>query len=254
MTSSARTRIEQMREQGRQAIGTMVMSVDPMTTAIAGSVGLDFVVIDMEHGPLTIETVSRHVLAARSCGMIVFVRVLENRSTLIQAAMDAGADGVIAPKVQSVEDAQRLALAVRYIPGGRGACPTVLGAGFSYDNWDDYRQTNNANVLAIPLIETVQGVECVDQIMAVEGIDVAYFGRVDFAQDKGCALDAPEVLQAAISVRTAARAAGKLLMTVQFNSEDADLVVHNADLMLLRAAYNEIATNHRARQAEQRRA
>lgn len=244
MPSTARLQIDEIRAEGRKVIGTMITSTDPAVTTIAGSVGFDFVIIDMEHGPLTIETAQRHVLAARSQSMMVFVRVLENRPQLIQSVMDIGADAIIAPKTETPEDAAALARAVRYGPGGRGACPGVLSADYQFAGWDEFRQTSNANVLAIPLIETARGVANAAAIAAVDGVDAVFFGPVDYAQDTGVDYLGPQVQAAAISVTDATRDAGKLRFAAQFHAEDAEIIVDNADLMLLRQSFQTILAGH----------
>lgn len=248
MPRTAQNVIRSLHREGTTPVGTLITCQDPISTAIAGSVGFDYVLIDMEHGPITVETVVRHILAARAYGMFVFVRVLENRPQLVQAAMDAGADGVIAPKVETAQDADRLAAAVRYAPGGRGACPGTLGADFSFEGWDDYRSTTNANVLAIPLIETQKGVVNAQSIAEVDGVDAVFFGPVDYAQDVGTHYLGPDVVQAARQVASAAKSADKMMMLTlagHFTDIHSDLILESADMMLLRAAFEDALRVHR---------
>lgn len=181
----ARSRFESLISQGRKPIGAFLTSNDPSTSVIFGDVGYDFVLIDGEHGALDTRDVLNHIRAARSAGCLAIVRVLHNEPALIQRAVDLGADGVLVPKIGTADDAERALAATRYQPGGRGFCPMVPAAGWSGENWSDHARSSNGNVILIPLIETLTGVENFSEIIAVPGIDYAFFGLGDLSQEMG---------------------------------------------------------------------
>ncbi|MGR0218627.1 HpcH/HpaI aldolase family protein [Agromyces sp. ZXT2-6] len=171
----------------RTAVGTFVMSIDPQVTAAVGSAGVDFVIIDREHGPNDTQSTANHIRAAEANGVIPIVRVLRNDPAEIQATLDVGAVGVLVPKVGSAAQAVDLVRATKYAPGGRGMCPSVEAARWAFDDrtWDSHRESSNEQILMMPLIETGAGVRNLAEIVAVPGIDFVFFGIGDLAQDLG---------------------------------------------------------------------
>lgn len=185
MFTGARSRFVELNNKGDQAVGAWVTSSDSSTTAIFGQVGYDFVIIDGEHGALGVREILMHIRAAQATGTLAIVRVLKGDSTQIQQVVDLGADGVLVPKVETAEQAAACFAATQYRPGGRGFCPMVPAAGWSGQDWTEHATRSNNEIIFIPLIETVKGVENFEQIAAVDGVDFAFFGLGDLAQDMG---------------------------------------------------------------------
>jgi len=182
----ARSRFTSMISAGELPVGSFVMSTDAAATAVLASCGYDFVVIDREHGPNDIQSTLGHIRTAEANAIVPIVRVLENNPTQIQATLDVGAHGIIVPKVGSVAEAQAALKASRYQPGGRGMCPAVEGARWTgSDGWGAHRDGSNDNVIVIPLIETKAGVDNLEEIAAIDGIDFFFFGLADLSQDIG---------------------------------------------------------------------
>ncbi|MFF0038876.1 HpcH/HpaI aldolase/citrate lyase family protein [Streptomyces mirabilis] len=171
---------------GTGPVGSFVMSTDAAVTVTIASSGYDFVVIDREHGPNDIQSTLGHIRAAEANRITPIVRVLENNPTQIQASLDAGAHGIVVPKIGTVAEAEAALKATRYQPGGRGMCPAVEGARWSSgDTWLEHREGSNENVILIPLIETRAGVDNLAEIAAIDGIDFLFFGLADLSQDLG---------------------------------------------------------------------
>ncbi|MEU6230418.1 aldolase/citrate lyase family protein [Streptomyces sp. NPDC047042] len=185
MAKRARATFDEIISVGRKPAGSFVMSTDPNTTIVYGRAGYDWVLIDREHGVMDELAMRGHLLAAEATGLVPIVRVLHNSPPLIQQALDAGAQGIMVPKVASAEDAARAVAATRYQPGGRGMCPVVAPAGFTSDGWADYAGDMNSNAILMPLIETRAGVDNIDAICAVDGVDYIFFGLADLSQDMG---------------------------------------------------------------------
>lgn len=185
MFTGARSRFTELNDRGDQAVGAWVTSADSSTTAIFGEVGYDFVIIDGEHGALGVRDILMHIGAAQATGTTAIVRVLKGDPTQIQQVMDMGADGVLVPKVETAEQAAACFAATQYRSGGRGFCPMVPAAGWSGDNWTEHANRSNREAIFIPLIETVAGVDNFEAIAGVEGVDFAFFGLGDLAQDMG---------------------------------------------------------------------
>lgn len=181
----ARSTFDRILAEGRKPVGAFVMSSDPATTLVFGRAGYDWVLIDREHGMIDLSSLNGHLRAAEASGVVPIVRVLENNSALIQQVLDAGAQGVLVPKVGSAEEASRAVAATRYQPGGRGMCPVVPAAGYAQAGWADYASGMNDNVILMPLIETRRGVDNIEEIVQVEGITHLFFGLADLSQDLG---------------------------------------------------------------------
>jgi 4-hydroxy-2-oxoheptanedioate aldolase len=157
--------------------------------------GFDAVILDMEHGPATLETVRLQVLAAQARGIHPIVRVRANDPSLISAALDVGADGVLVPQIGSAEEARRAVSAARFAPeGARGANPYVRAAGFHGDAlW--YRRAN-AQTAVLVMIEGTSGAAAAEDIMKVPGLDGVFLGPVDFSHAMGVPgqIDHPSVV------------------------------------------------------------
>ncbi|KAF0957987.1 HpcH/HpaI aldolase family protein [Rhodococcus sp. T7] len=182
---------------GGQPVGAFVTSVDPSSTLIYGALGYDWVLIDREHGMIDIPAMVAHLRTAEAYGLVPFVRVLGNDPTLIQQALDAGAQGILVPKVGSAAEARRAVAAGRYASGGRGMCPVVPAMEFSGAAWEKRRQVANDNVIVMPLIETKSGVDNIEEIVSVEGVDYIFFGLADLSQDLGLDMvaDLPTIVE-----------------------------------------------------------
>ena len=238
----ARSRFESLISEGRKPIGAFLTSSDPSTSVIFGDVGFDFVIIDGEHGALDTRDVLNHIRAARSAGCLAIVRVLHNEAALIQRAVDLGADGVIVPKVGSAGDAERALAATRYQAGGRGFCPMVPAAAWSGENWSDHAGSSNRNVILIPLIETLAGVENFGEIVAVPGIDYAFFGLGDLSQEMGIDMigGRDQLIAQWQVLRDQADLAGvRLGSPLGFGFAGVDFGAAGGDLSLLRLAAKE---------------
>lgn len=172
---------------GEVVVGTMVFEFS--TTGIgrlAAGAGAEFVIYDMEHTGWGSDT-TRTLLASTPGSITPFVRVpAAALAYLAGQQLDLGASGVMAPMVETAEAAQTLAAATHYPPDGR------RGAAFGIAH-DDYVggdiqakvATANENVLTIAQIETASGVENVDAIAAVDGIDVLFLGHFDLTNFLG---------------------------------------------------------------------
>ncbi|NGP07392.1 hypothetical protein G6038_18300 [Rhodococcus sp. 14C212] len=230
--NTARAEFTRIANEGRRPLGAFIMSSDPSTTAIFGASGYDFVVIDREHGVIDVSAGVAHIRAAQSRDMVPIVRVLELNPALIQQALDMGAQGVIVPKIGSAAQAEVLVRAVHYRAGGRGRCSVVPGTDFDPRNWNERAQQINIDVLPIALIETRAGLENIDEIVAVPGLDHVFFGHADLAQDLEEELSGDRLIEIWSRVRDAAHAAGVHAGAAFAGAEKhgADFVACGADL------------------------
>lgn len=169
---------------GETVLGTFQLIDSPVTAEMAGRAGLDFTILDQEHGPLTAETSVAMCAAAERGGAAPIVRVRKNSESEIQRALDIGAAGVEVPQVETVEDATAAVEHSRFDPlGSRGLSPYVRAGG--YTGSADYTERQNEATAVIVHIEGERGVENIDDILAVDGIDVIFIGPYDMSQSIG---------------------------------------------------------------------
>lgn len=169
---------------GETVVGTFQTIDSPIVAEVAALAGMDFVIADQEHGPLTAESALVSCMAAERGGASPIVRVRANAEGEIQRALDVGADGVEVPQIETREDAAAAAAAARFGPvGERGLSPYVRAGG--YDGGDAYTTRQNERTTLIVHVEGERGVENLDEIVAVDGIDVVFLGPYDLSQSLG---------------------------------------------------------------------
>lgn len=147
--------------------------------------GIDFIVIDLEHGPICMETAQDMVRAAQSNGVSALVRVPHNDSHLILRALDIGSNGIQVPHVLTKEDAGQVVNSAKYYPlGRRGYSPFTRAGKFSLAAANHAINSNN-NTLVVVNVEGVKGIKNLRAISRVKGIDVVFIGPYDLSQSLG---------------------------------------------------------------------
>lgn len=172
---------------GGQAYGIFAAEFfTPGFCQIAAGCGAEFVIFDQEHGAAGIDTLKAQIAFARGAGIAPFVRVPGLAYHLIAPVLDAGAFGIMVPMIETAEQAANLAKWCRYRPEGvRG-----LGFGVGHDDYDrgdviPKMRAANERTLVMALIETATGIDNVDAILAVPGIDVGWLGHYDLTNTMG---------------------------------------------------------------------
>lgn len=172
---------------GEQVLGTMVFEFfSPGIAQIMKHAGCEYIIYDMEHTGLGYETIKAQVAACRGLGIAPMARVPRSDYAYLARALDIGCEGVMVPMVNSVEEAEAIVEACRYPPAGRRGA----AFGFAHDHYeggspvDKIKHANRRN-LVIAQIETERGLENVEAIAAVEGIDVLWVGHFDLTNFLG---------------------------------------------------------------------
>ena len=173
--------------KGDPAIGTSCGMGSPVIAEILTHAGFDFVLVDLQHGAWTDETVANAFRAISSGPAIPMARVASNDYGAIGRLLDRGALGIVVPMVNTREEAQAAAFAMRYPPqGGRSSGGNPAYYGNQYDAW-----ANDEVFLAVQ-IETVQGIENAEAILSVDGVDGCWVGPADLAKSMGVDRSTPE--------------------------------------------------------------
>ena len=192
-------------------LGIFSKTTDSAFVEAAGLSGLDFIILDMEHGPAGWETIQHHVRSARISGVSPIVRVRGLDAHAIGAAFDAGAEGVQVPNISTGEHAAAAVAAARFHPvGQRGVCRFVRAAGYGSVAKEAYFPRENEKLLVLQ-VEGLEGVRNLNEIFDVEGFDVLFVGPYDLSQSVGRPgeVESPEVRSLIEDISNAAKARGK---------------------------------------------
>lgn len=198
------------------SIGPFSKCSDPAMIECIGLAGFDFVIIDLEHGPNSIETAQNLVRAALIHKISPIIRVSENNESMISKALDIGADGVQVPQIDDEQGARQVVSAAKFSRlGNRGVCRYVRAAGYSSQSKHEYFEEANKNTLVIIQIEGKKALENIDNILQVEGIDIVFIGPYDLSQSMGVPgqTNHPKVLEAMKMVEEKARYYNKIVGT-----------------------------------------
>jgi len=170
--------VRRMFDAGRVTHGGWCMLGNPFAAEIVSASGCDWLVIDQQHGYVGDDSMRTMIQTAAIRGVPVLVRVPWNEPSSIGHALDAGAEGVIVPMISTAEEARRASEASHYPPlGYRSWGP--LRAGMAQPGFDTV--TGNAQVICIAMMETAEGVENLEEIIAVPGLDGVIVGPNDLA-------------------------------------------------------------------------
>jgi 2-dehydro-3-deoxyglucarate aldolase/4-hydroxy-2-oxoheptanedioate aldolase len=180
-------KVKRTLRQGGVALGTMVFEFN--TTGIArltAAAGADFVVFDMEHTGWSVETIRSLMAVSVGASLAPFVRVPATEYHFLARVLDVGAMGIMVPMVQDADQARRIVQAAKYPPvGRRGAAFSVAHDDYADGDIIQKMRSADEEILLIAQIETAQGVENVEEIAALDGIDVLWIGHFDLTNSLG---------------------------------------------------------------------
>ena len=215
-------------EHGGKAIGAFFNLGCTAAAEILAQAGLDFIVIDTEHGPFDVETASELITACEVRGMTPFVRVKDYNRNSVLKMLDVGAMGLLIPFIKTVDEVKELVCYGKYRPVGDRGCGFGRKSGYGMEplvagDIRDYFKWANENTLLITQCETVECLENIEEISAVEGVDAIFIGPFDLSVAMGIPkqFDAPEFIAAMDRVLKACKKNGKLCFTLGMNPEDA---------------------------------
>lgn len=183
--------------------------------------GYDFIILDAEHSPLTVDHIELASVLFRHTSTTPIVRVGFNDQVEIKRTLDAGAEGLVIPMVNTAEEARRAVSYSKYPPQGvRGVAPRAA-AQFGRDA--DYIKTANDRVIVMPQVEHIDSVNNVDEILKVPGIDALFVGPSDLSASMGLLgqPNHPEVTKVIDGVIAKATKAGVACITVSTSPEQA---------------------------------
>lgn len=176
--------VKKLIREGKPVIGATVTVASADVAASLANMGFDFLWIEMEHSPITLETARNMVLATRGLKAVPFIRVPVNELWTAKRALDAGALGVVFPFTSTPELAKQAADSTKYPPLGRRGS----GPGLPSLRWpapEGYADFADRNAVTIIIIEEVRALDRIDEITATKGVDVIFIGTNDLSYSMG---------------------------------------------------------------------
>ncbi len=179
--------LKQKLQSGKAVFGTMITFPSPPVVEMLGYLGFDWVLIDNEHGSVTVENSEEMIRAAELTGIAPIVRPVANRPEIIAPFLDRGAWGVQVPHVNTAEEARAAVDAVKYYPDGhRGIFSRSRPADYGFaGSTEAYVADANRNTLVCLMLEEVEAIENLGELVTVPGVDVFFIGSGDLSQSMG---------------------------------------------------------------------
>ena len=175
-------------EAGNPVFGAWALSMSPRSAEVLAGTDLDWVGIDMEHSPIDTQSMEELVRAVQHGGATPIIRVPSVEAAVDGAckhALDAGAGGVMVPGVEAAADARRAVKAASFPPAGERGVASTTRANRYGTAFDDYVDAANDETLVVVQLESVTAIDNAADILAVDGIDVAFVGENDLSASMG---------------------------------------------------------------------
>ena len=214
---------------GQRAYGCDISFVSSTLVELIGRSGFDYVQFDGEHGPFTPDTLEDLCRVSDMAGLTPIARVPDIEDSTILRCLDRGVMGIMGPHITTPERAEQLSKACRYAPLGKRSFGSSRGAYFGdFESGVEYMEHTNNEIVVIAQLEDASVLENIDDILAVDGIDIYASGRQDIAQSMGIPgqPEHPKVLEFEEQIAQSVRAAGKK------SFKDAYLLARSTDLFL----------------------
>lgn len=236
---------------GKPVIGTWSIIPSTVSTDIIASTGMDFIIIDAEHGPINFETAQDMAIVCESRGVSPVMRVGGIHETDILKALDIGIHCVQIPNVATRQDVDEIVRLSKYPPlGNRGFSPFTRAGSYSLNSATTLTQTANDNTLVAINVEGKEAIENIDEIIQIEGLDILFIGLFDLSKALGIPgeVNHPDVKKHLSNLTQKINAAGKWAGTIVTKpeqiSEYIDIgikyLVYLVDCEVLRNSYSDV--------------
>lgn len=174
-----------MLKSGQQSVGCWLGMADPYAAEMAASADFDWFLIDGEHAPNDIRSMLAQLQVLAAADAPAMIRPPIGQTHLLKQVLDIGCQTIIVPMVESGEQAAELVQAVRYPPHGIRGVGSALARASDFNNIPDYLTTANDEICLVAQVENQAGLDALDDILAVEGIDAVFIGPSDLSADLG---------------------------------------------------------------------
>ncbi len=241
---------------GEMQFGCWVALGNTFSAELMGQAGFDWVVIDGEHGPNNLLSILPQLQVIDGTDAHAVVRVPVGETYILKQVLDAGAQTVLVPMVETADQARQLVRDITYPPHGDRGVGYALTRAARFSTITDYGTTADAQICLLVQVENLRGMGALDEILTVDGVDGVFIGPADLAADMGHMgnADHPDVQAAIMGAIARIKAAGKapgILSTRDAMTNDAiaagaQFVAVGADVLLLGQAARELSQKWQA--------
>lgn len=246
--------LKQKLENGKAVLGTWSIIPSTITTDIIASSGVDFIIIDAEHGPISFETAQNMAIVCESREVSPVMRVGNINEVDILKALDIGVHCIQIPNINTKKDVEQLISFAKYPPiGKRGFSPFTRAGDYSIQNSTSLTQKANENILIAINIEGKEAIDEIDSILQIKELDIIFIGLFDLSKALGIPGDVnnQRVLDYLEELTSKINNAGKYTGTIttskdkitSFINIGIKYIVHLVDCEMLRNSYLEIKTH-----------
>tara|TARA_B100000029_G_C17537798_1_gene945530 strand:- start:214 stop:945 length:732 start_codon:yes stop_codon:yes gene_type:complete len=165
-------------------IGSWITSYNPSAAHLMSSLGFEWLCVDMEHSTITFDQMSLLISIIKNNSSTAFVRVGSNNQLQIKKALDAGAEGIIVPMVNTVKEAKNAIEATYYYPKGKRGVGLSLASDFGF-NFEEYLKKESKKIKLILQIETIEAINNLDRILELKNISGTLIGPYDLSSSLG---------------------------------------------------------------------
>ena len=235
-------------DNNKLTIGTWNIINSPMVVDVIASSGIDFIVIDAEHGSISYETAQSMITICESYNVTPIMRVGEINESLILRALDIGSHGVQLPNITTSEDAKQFVKFAKYPPiGERGFSPYTKAGLYDVSNGKKMPAIANENILLIANVEGEEGIQNLQEIVNVDGIDIIFIGLFDMSKSLGIAGDVenPRVIEKLDKAIEVIHNSGKKVGSIASNinmlkilkEKNIDYLTYSVDTGMIKESY-----------------
>ena len=195
----------------RRQLGLWMALASPNSAELLASTGFDWLVIDLEHAPNDLRSTVTQLQAIAASDVAAVVRPPVGETWILKQLLDAGCQTLLIPMIESAQQAREMVRAVHYPPSGIRGVGAGLARASRYGGLQDYLRGADEQICLLLQVETVKGLQALDEILDVQGVDGVFIGPADLAADMGYLGEpsAPPVLAAIDSALCQIKAAGK---------------------------------------------
>ena len=245
--------LKQKLESGSAVIGTWCNIPSPEVIDVICSAGIDFVIIDGEHGPITFETAQQMIQTCESRKISALYRPGEINESEILRALDIGIHGLQVPNVGDVDDVKKIIRYAKYPPvGKRGFSPFTRAGDYSKNRSKEIIEKGNSNTLIGINIEDQAGIKNIDNILSFSEIDIIFIGLYDLSKSLNVPGDVenPKVQSKLFEITAKVNAKGKYAGTIATSEDEMKMyldnglkyIVYLVDCAVLKKAYEQPVT------------
>lgn len=246
---------KQQIQPGKRSFGIWNGLPGPYTAEICAGAGFDWVCIDGEHAPFDLNDLLQNLQSVELHAATPIIRIPSADPTIIKQLTDMGAQNILIPMIESVQQAETVAKAMRYPPHGSRGVGMALARAAQWDRVNNYHEKADAQMCCIGQVESVKGVAVLDDLLQVEGLDVVFIGPADLAATMGYLGQAghPEVVALVVDcirrIRKAGKAAGFLTTSKKlidaYTEAGSQMIGVGLDALLLAQATSALAAEYK---------